>query len=525
MGNRKHLLFSSALTLGLFASFGAMAQERFSCPQQGGDLVVGLEAAAGTLDQQTATSSATRNIAMNIFEALIIRDENMRPVPDLADSIETGADGLTYTFKLRQGVKFHNGKPMTSADVLASFERYKTVGVSRSILEAVAGWTAPDDATFVITLKAPQPNFLENLSSSTAPVVIMPAEEAGKAAGQIDVIGTGPFKLGEFVPDSHVRLDRYADYTPGTTLSGLSGFAGYKQACVDTVTFRMLTETAARMAALETGEVHIVESVPAISMERLAAVDGVELLTLDAYGLNIGYPNWSAPPTDNIKVRQAMLAALNMDEIMEASTDGVYKLNPSLQFPGTAYFSEAGGELYNQANAEKAKALLAEAGYNNEPIVLLTTQQITTMYNTALVMQAQLQAAGFNAELKVFDWPTALATSEKETTGWNFFFTHWTGSAAQGGATTLRNLAAPANIYKPQDPAGDPDYNAAFQRVQGGATIEERAAAFADAQKAVFEHVLAIPFGVMSNVQGTRSNVKGFTPFYNTRVSNVWLEP
>ncbi|MBL8592872.1 MAG: ABC transporter substrate-binding protein, partial [Devosia sp.] len=214
MGNRKHLLFGSALTLGLLASFGAMAQERFSCPQQGGDLVVGLEAAAGTLDQQTATSSATRNIAMNIFEALIIRDENMRPVPDLADSIETSADGLSYTFKLRQGVKFHNGKPMTSADVVASFDRYKTVGVSRSILEAVAGWTAPDDATFVITLKAPQPNFLENLSSSTAPVVIMPSEEAGKAAGQIDIIGTGPFKLGEFVPDSHVRLDRYADYTP-----------------------------------------------------------------------------------------------------------------------------------------------------------------------------------------------------------------------------------------------------------------------------------------------------------------------
>lgn len=513
------------LAAALLASTSVSAQDKFTCPHQGGDLIVGLEGAPGNLDQQTSTSSATRNIAMNVFEALIIRDENMAPVPDLANEITTSEDGLTYTFKLRQGVTFHNGKPMTSADVVASFDRYKEVGVSRSILAAVKGWEATDDQTFVITLNEPQPAFLENLSSSTAPVVIMPAEQAGKAAGQIEVIGTGPFKLAEFVPDSHVKLERFAEYVPGTGLPALSGFAGYKQACVDTVTFRMLTETAARMAALETGEVHIVESVPAISMERLAAVPGVQLLTLDAFGLNIGYPNWSAPPTDNLKVRQAMLAALNMDEIMEASTDGIYQLNPSLQFPGTTYYSEAGGELYNQNNAARAKELLAEAGYNNEPIVLLTTQQITTMYNTALVMQAQLQAAGFNAQLQVYDWPTALATSEKETTGWNFFFTHWTGSAAQGGATTLRNLAAPANIYKPQDQAGDADYNAAFKRVQNGATLEDRTAAFADAQKVVFEKVLAIPFGVMSNVQGIRSNVEGFKPFYNTRVSNVSLKP
>jgi len=525
MSISKRLVFGTGLAAAMLASFGATAQDQFTCPNQGGDLIVGLEGAPGTLDQQTATSSAVRNIAMNVFEALIIRDENMAPTPDLADEITTSDDGLSYTFKLRQGVTFHNGKPMTSADVLASFERYKTVGVSRSIMTSVKSWEAPDASTFVITLNEAQPAFLENLSSSTAPVVIMPAEEAGKAAGQVEIIGTGPFKLAEFVPDSHVKLERFAEYVPGNALPGLSGFAGHKQACVDTVTFRMLTETAARMAALETGEVHIVESVPAISMERLAAVEGVELLTLDAFGLNIGYPNWSAPPTDNLQVRQAMLAALNMEEIMEAATDGVFQLNPSLQFPGTTYFSTAGGELYNQNNVERAKALLAEGGYNNEPVVLLTTQQITTMYNTALVMQAQLQAAGINAQLQVYDWPTALATSEKETTGWNFFFTHWTGSAAQGGATTLRNLAAPANIYKPQDPAGDPAYNAAFQQVQNGATVEERAAAFAEAQKVTFENVLAIPFGVMSNVQGIRSNVEGFKPFYNTRVSNVWLQP
>ncbi len=523
MPRRTRLLFESVFFATLALGVGtASAQTAFSCPKTGGDLVVGLEAAVPTLDQQTGSSSATRNVAMNIFETLVIRDGNMNPTPDLAESIETSADGLTYTFKLRPGVKFHNGKPLTSADVVASFDRYKEMGVNRSTLDIVSGWEAPDDMTFVITLSKAQPTFLENLSSYTVPIVIIPAEQATAAAGQLEPIGTGPFKFVEFVPDSHVKIARYDDYVPNTTFEGLSGFAGNKTACVDTVTFRMLTEVGARMAALETGEVSIVENVPTISQERLAATEGVELVRLQYHSLNVGYPNWSAPPTDNVKVRQAILAALNMEEIMEAATDGAYELNSTFQFPGTAYYSTAGEELYNQHDVEKAKALLAEAGYNNEPVVLLTNQQFPSMYNTSLVMAEQLKAAGINAELRVLDWPTALATSEKETQGWNFFYTFWATVTAQGGPASLRNLAN--HVYKPIDNAADPAFDAAFAGVQNGATIEERRDAFAQAQTIALEEVMAIPFGTMSNAQGIRTDVENFAPFYNTRLSNVWLD-
>ena len=522
--SRYGLRMLSALAGASLMCGSALAAEPFACPRMGGDLTVGLEAAMANLDQQTATSSATRNVAMNIFETLVIRDENMNPVPDLAKSIDVSEDGLTYTFKLRDDVTFHNGNAMTSADVAASFDRYKRVGVNRATLDIVEGWESPDDQTFVVKLSKAQPTFLESLSSYTVPIVILPKEQADKAAGQIEPIGTGPFEFVEFVPDSHVKLKRFEGYKPNDALPGLSGFAGRKQACVDTVTFRMLAEPGARMAALETGEADIVENVPTISQERLENTDGVKLARLDNYAINIGYPNWSAPPTDNLKFRQAMLAALDMEEIMEAATDGAYKLNPSFQFPGQSYYSEKGGEYYNQHDPEKARKLLEEAGYSGEPVVLLTNQQFPNMYNSALVMAEQLKAAGINAELKVLDWPTALATSEKETQGWNFFYTYWATVTAQGGPTSLRNLADPNSVYKPKDNAGPPEFNAAFARVENGATLEKRKAAFADAQEIAFEQVLAIPFGIMSNTQGVRERIQNYVPFYNTRVSNVWIE-
>jgi len=515
--------FLPGIAIGVMFATGVSAAP-FECPKTGGELIVGLQAGIPSLDQQTNTSSATRNVAMNMYETLVIRDENMNVVPDLAESISASDDGLSYTFKLRAGVTFHNGKPMTSADVAASYQRYKDIGFNRSVLDIVEGWDTPDDETFVIRLSAPQPTFIENLSSYTVPIVIMPAELAGAPANGVEIVGTGPFKFVEFVPDSHVLLERFDGYSPNNTLDGLSGFGGRKQACVDTVRFRLLTEAGARTAALETGEIHISEDVPNLSKERLAGVEGVEIVQLRTWGMNLGYPNLSAPPTDNVKVRQAMVAAMNMEEIMDAATDGSFQLNGALQYPGQAYYSEAGTEFYNQADPERARQLLEEGGYDGEPIVLMTNQQFPFMYTTALVMSEQLKAAGMNAEVKVLDWPTALATSEQEITGWNFFYTAWITTTAIGGTTSLRNLANPNNVYKPIDNQGDPEFNRYFEIVSNGTTLEERQEAFANAQRIALESVMVVPFGILPSTQGIRSNVENYKPFFNTRVANVWLD-
>lgn len=332
---------------GLLAA-GPLAAEPFKCPKVGGNFVFGQEANVNSLDQMTSNTISTRNIAMNVFEALTTRDENNNPILDLADTLVEAPDHLTYTFTLRPGVRFHNGKPLTSADVAASWDRYGKVGLDRQVFDQVAGWDAPDPMTFVVRMKQAQPTFLEKLSSFSIPVVIVPAEARDDPPQQLRTIGTGPWQLVQSVPGSFVTLKRYDGYTPNPHFEGRTGFGGYKQACFDQVTFRIVTEGGARVAGLETGELNAVEDVPTKSLERLRADKGIKLLPLPNWWIQIALGNASTPPTDDVRVRQAIQAALDMDEIMDAATDGNYKLNYGFAYPNQPDYVTTGKDTYNQ---------------------------------------------------------------------------------------------------------------------------------------------------------------------------------
>ncbi len=247
--NRTALLLLTALATGSVPALAAP----FSCPKKGGDLVFGQEANVNSLDQQASNTISTRNVAMNIFEALLTRSEDNQTIGDLADSWDESPDKLTYTFKLRTGVHFHNGKELSSADVAASFDRYNKLGMERSNLANVDHWDTPDPATFVVHMKQAQPTFIESMSSFSVPIVIFPAEFKDDPALRLHTVGTGPFMLDEFVPGGFVRLKRFDGYTPNTHYEQRSGFGGYKQACLDTVTIRIVTEPGARVAGLRTG--------------------------------------------------------------------------------------------------------------------------------------------------------------------------------------------------------------------------------------------------------------------------------
>jgi peptide/nickel transport system substrate-binding protein len=507
----------------LLCAAPAMA-DQFQCGRKGGDLTFGLEANVAGLDQQASSAASVRNIAMNTYETLVTRDDNMKPLLQLAQSADTSADGKTVTFKLRDGVHFHNGKLMTSADVRASFERYARVGVDRSILAPVDHYETPDPGTFVAVLKEPRPTFIEAMSAISVPIVIIPEENKDAPAQQLPSVGTGPFQMVQFVPDSFVKLKRFEGYSPDTRYSDRDGFGGYKIACLDTVTFRMVPEAGARVAGLETGELQAVEDVPTIAQKRIGENKDIRLLKLDNFWLNVFYGNWSAPPTDNKLFRQAVMTAVDFDEIMEAANDGDYKPNLGFQYPGTNYYTEAGKEMLNQHDIPKAKKLLAESGYKGEKVVLLTNKDYPSLYNTALVMAQQLKSIGVNAELQVLDWPTALQKSMKGTPDWNYFFTGWITYVAVGGMQTLRPMAEPNAVYTPPDGKTDPAFMAAFEEVANGATLEIRQAAFARAQKIALDDAMVVPLGVMPKVQAVRTNVEHFQPFYNPRLYNVWLK-
>jgi len=509
-------------TLGALSA-GSVAAETFNCPKVGGSFTFGQEANVNSLDQMTSNTISTRNIAMNIFEALTTRDENNNPILDLADSMVEAPDHMTYTFKLRPGVKFHNGQPMTSFDVAASWDRYAKVGLDRQVFDPVASWEATEPMTFVVHMKAPSPTFVEKLSSFSIPIVIVPAEEKDDPPQQLRTIGTGPWQLVQSVPGSFVTLKRYDGYTPNTHFEQRTGFGGYKQACFDQVTFRIVTEGGARVAGLETGELNAVEDVPTKSVDRLKRNKDAKLLPLLNWWIQIAIANASAPPTDDIRVRQAIQAVLDMDEVMDAATDGNYKLNFGFAFPNQPDYVTTGKDTYNQKDPVKAKKLLAEAGYRGQPIVLLTNKDYGSMYNAALVVQEELKSVDINAEVKVVDWPTSVQMSQKASSGWNVFFSGWGTQPALGALATMAFLAPPGTQYMPKDGKDDPDVLAAWRDMNNLPTKEGRKAAFGRMQEALLEKAYVYPFGSLTKVQATRTNVDGFVPFRIPRMSNVWF--
>jgi peptide/nickel transport system substrate-binding protein len=520
---RRALLTPLGLAVGLATSTIPALAEPFKCPHVGGDFTFGQEANINGLDQMTSGTISTRNIAMNMFESLMTRDENFSPILELADSMVESPDHLTYTFKLRQGIHFHNGKLMTSADVVASFDRYAKIGLYRSTLGNVDRWDAPDKDTFVMYMKKVQPTFLEILSSFSAPIVIVPAEEKDDPPMQLKSIGTGPWELVELVPGGYVKLKRYDGYKPNTNFEQKTGFGGYKQACFDTVTFRIVTEPQARVAGLKTGELQGVEDLPTKSLPDLKADSHITIIPLQNWWIQIAQLNTSVSPTDNLMFRKAVQAALDMDEIMDAASDGNYRLNIGMQYPNQADYSDAGKETYNIKNPDLAKKYLAQSGYKGEQVVLLTDKDYPAMYNSSLVMQQQMQAVGINAQLKVVDWPTSAQMALKSDTGWNFFYTGWGTQPALGALATMQFFVEPGAVFHPKGEIDDPEVLSLWNDMNSLSTPQGRQEAYAKMQKYVLEQVYAVPFGSLTKVQAVRSNVKGFVPYRIPRMSNVWF--
>ncbi len=267
------------------------------------------------------------------------------------------------------------------------------------------------------------------------------------------------------------------------------------------------------------------EDVPTKSLEMLQGNKNITLIPLKNWWIQIAEPNTATPPTDNLDFRKAVQAALDMDQIMKAATDGNYSLNIGFQYPNQPDYSDAGKETYNLHDPKLAKEYLEKSGYKGEPVVLLTDKDYTPMYNSALVMQQQLQAVGINAQLKVTDWPTSIAITQNEVQGWNFFFTGWGTQPALGALAVMTFFAQPKPAFTSRRSGhSDPKVIALWNEINAAPTDEERNKLIAEMQKYVLDQVYAVPFGSLTKVQAVRSDVKGFVPFRIPRMYNVWFQ-
>src|SRR5256714_4896081 len=343
------------------------------------------QANLANFDPIWGTQYVVRNASVLVWDTLYGFDEKLQPQRQMVESEETSGDGLTWTFKLRPGLKFHDGEPVRAKDVTASLTRWSARDPMGLMLKAIQQeLTAVDDRTFKWVLKKPYPKMLLALAKNSTPMAFIMPERIAKTDPfkQIEeYVGSGPMKFAkaEWVPGAKAVFEKFADYVPRQ--ENASWLAGGKNMLVDRIEWVIMPDPATASAALQNGEVDwwenpISDLVPVLKRNRNVAVD-----IADPLG-NIGTfrMNHLHPPFNDVRARRAILMAMNQEDYMRAivgDDDRLWKPLPGYITPGTPLYNEEGGEvLEGPRNLDAAKRLLAESGYSNQPVTCLVAQDI-----------------------------------------------------------------------------------------------------------------------------------------------------
>jgi peptide/nickel transport system substrate-binding protein len=383
------------------------------------------------LDPHTNTATITIMHGAMIYDTLFAWDSKIQPQPQMVDTFQISPDRLVHTYTLRSGLKFHDGQPVTTKDVVPSIKRWmvrNTIG--QTLAKFVDKFEATDDKTFVVRLKEPFA-FVE-FALGSVDADIMRAQDAATDPFKAvtTAIGSGPFRFvrGEWNPGAKVVYEKNPDYIPRSEPA--DGLAGGKVVKVDRVEWIVLPDSFTKSGALQRGEVDIIDQLPQDQIPTLEHAPGIvigQVSLIDAYG--IIRPNSLYPPFNNAKARAALALAVDQREYTSVAFGDQRWWRQCWSFfvCGSANGTDAGSETYRHQDLERAKALLAEAGYKGEKVVLLATQEIPSLAALGEVTAANLRKIGVNVEIAVSDWGTMVARRAKKEPpgqgGWNLFHT------------------------------------------------------------------------------------------------------
>jgi peptide/nickel transport system substrate-binding protein len=403
-----------ALLLSLVTVASAHGEEP---PRTGGVLKAAMIGEPPSLDLHTTTAVITQQIMWHVYETLFTYDAQYNPIPLLVDTHTVGDNGRTYTFRLRRGVKFHNGREMTAEDVVASLKRWGRMATpGKAIWKNVEGIEAKDPATVVMYLREPSALLLMGLARPNNGAVIYPKEIVAAAGDQAikEYVGTGPFRFVEHKPDRHIKLARFKDYSARSEPP--NGYGGRRTAYLDEILFIPVPDVAVRLAGVQSGEYHWAEQIKQDQFDRIKTMPGVEPAIIKPAAWSTAVLNHKQGLMTDKRIRQALQAALDMEPIMAAGfgNKAFYRVDPSLMhLEQPQWYSKIGAEYYNQHNPEKAKKLLKDAGYSGTPVRWITTREYEYMYKHAVVAKQQLEGAGFKIDLQVVDWATLVQRRNK----------------------------------------------------------------------------------------------------------------
>ena len=505
---RRILIALVALAVGL-----ALAQ-----PEYGGVLRAGMQADPVGLDPHITNATSTRNMLENVYETLVAFDSSLQIVPGLAESWEASEDGLTWTFDLRDDVTFHNGEPLEASDVAFSINRIKDPAIASPRADDFAVVTnieTPDDDTVVMTLSEPFSPLLSKLAQSLNVIV---SEDVVAEHGDLQevVVGTGPFRFVEYVPQTRLVVERNEDYW-GTDAEG------NPIPYLDGITFQFYPDPTARTTAVQTGNVDWIEYVPAADVEVLRAEDDVEVVGGLSANFRSIYLNVTEPPFDDVRVRQAISHAIDEQAVVDLAlfgTGGVPATGTTI--PPSNYYG-VDFSPYVGRDVERARELLAEAGLEDGfEFDLYVTSTYDFLRTPAEIIQANLADIGVTANIVAEDWsiylPKALegdfqatilgesGQSDPDDFLFNVFYTD------NGG-----NLGQYSN----------PELDALLEQGRQASDQEERRAIYEEAQRLILEEAPHVFLFHSAQYEALQDYVEGFEHFPNTSylgLRTTWLD-
>lgn len=341
-----------------------------------------------SLDPFMMTAAGTREVMFNVFEGLVKADHNGDYYDAVAYGHTVSEDGLTYTFSIRPNVVFHNGKDCTMEDICCSFDTCAAATTTPAVAAALsaAHWSGEGN-TFTVTLDAPNPDFL----SCVACVYIVPKDYADQATAPV---GTGPFKFVSRSVQENVILEKFTQYY------GVPAF-------VDGVTYKIYEDNNALFTALQNGALDLVAHLTSDQVANLG--NGYTVLEGTMNLVQAIFLNNAVAPFDNMKVRQAMCYAIDVPAMLALTADGHGTPVGSAMYPSFGkYFDPELANAYPH-DAQKAKALLSEAGYaDGFTFTIKVPSNYTPHVNTAVVLAQQLKEVGITANISQIDWNTWL---------------------------------------------------------------------------------------------------------------------
>jgi peptide/nickel transport system substrate-binding protein len=440
--------------------------------------------------------------------------------PQMVDKYEVSPDKTVWTFTLRDGLEWHDGKPVTSEDCIASIQRWgKRDAMGLKLMDFVKEFKAVNDKTFQMVLKEPYGLVLDSLGKPSSNVpFMMPKRVAETPPGQQipEQIGSGPFKFvrSEFQPGVKAVYERNADYVPRNEPP--SWTAGGKVVKVDRVEWITMPDPQTAVNALQSGDIDFVENAPFDLVPTLTANRDLKVETLDKLGFQtIGRMNFLYPPFDNVKVRRAALMALNQKDVLDAlvGNPGYYQLCGAIFGCDTPLATDIGSESLVKGNGmAEARKLLAESGYDGTPVVIMAPGDAQIFKPQPVVAAQLLREGGFKVDLQATDWQAVVSrrASKKPPNegGWNMLFTNFViADVVNPVVNILLNAKGTHGAWFgwPED-AKMEAMRDAFVR---SSSREEQKKIAADIQREAYDQVLYVPLGQWRGVSAWRKSLSG----------------